>query len=155
MVRRGSTVRVRQRASEMPCKKGISVDLCCLSRRAGERQGNIREHVTPSRAEKGSRTAWVGCPRWGPGFAAVRSLQGMSEVRIHIAGGYVAGPNRTGNRKRARASSAPFAWLHNRRRLLVRTDRREDIHESLSVPDRPPAARSPGLRLPAPDQWIR
>ena len=23
-----------------------------------------------------------------------------------------------------------FAWLHNRRRLLVRTDRRDDIHES-------------------------
>ena len=23
-----------------------------------------------------------------------------------------------------------FAWLHNRRRLLVRTDRRHDIHES-------------------------
>jgi len=22
-----------------------------------------------------------------------------------------------------------FAWLHNRRRLLVRTDRRDDIHE--------------------------
>jgi len=24
-----------------------------------------------------------------------------------------------------------FAWLHNRRRLLVRTDRRADIHEGL------------------------
>ena len=24
-----------------------------------------------------------------------------------------------------------FAWLHNNRRLLVRTDRRHDIHESL------------------------
>jgi transposase len=24
-----------------------------------------------------------------------------------------------------------FAWLHNRRRLLVRTDRRHDIHEAL------------------------
>ena len=24
-----------------------------------------------------------------------------------------------------------FAWLHNRRRLLIRTDRRADIHESL------------------------
>ena len=24
-----------------------------------------------------------------------------------------------------------FAWLHNRRRLLVRTDRHDDIHESL------------------------
>ncbi len=23
-----------------------------------------------------------------------------------------------------------FAWLHNRRRLLLRTDRRDDIHES-------------------------
>ena len=22
-----------------------------------------------------------------------------------------------------------FAWLHNRRRLLIRTDRRDDIHE--------------------------
>ncbi|MGZ6662848.1 MAG: transposase, partial [Solirubrobacteraceae bacterium] len=22
-----------------------------------------------------------------------------------------------------------FAWLHNRRRLLLRTDRRDDIHE--------------------------
>ncbi len=23
-----------------------------------------------------------------------------------------------------------FAWLHNRRRLLIRTDRRDDIHEA-------------------------
>ena len=23
-----------------------------------------------------------------------------------------------------------FSWLHNRRRLLIRTDRRDDIHES-------------------------
>lgn len=42
----------------MPCKRGISVDFCCLSRRAWERQGNIREHVTPSRAERGSLTVW-------------------------------------------------------------------------------------------------
>jgi len=33
------------------------------------------------------------------------------------------------------AGSAPvvertFAWLHNRRRLLIRTDRRDDIHEA-------------------------
>jgi transposase len=34
-----------------------------------------------------------------------------------------------------------FAWLHNRRRLLLRTDRRDDIHEGFLTP---PAALSAG-----------
>jgi transposase len=34
-----------------------------------------------------------------------------------------------------------FAWLHNRRRLLIRTDRRDDIHEGFLAS---PAASSVG-----------
>ena len=43
-----------------------------------------------------------------------------------------------------------FAWLHNRRRVRIRTDRRDDIHEGFLRPRLPPrlpaAARKLDLR---------
>jgi hypothetical protein len=38
----------------MPCTRASFGDLCCLSRHAREREGNIREHLTPSLPRKGS-----------------------------------------------------------------------------------------------------
>jgi hypothetical protein len=60
----------------MLCKRATSGDFCCLPRHARERQGNIREHLTPS-LELGRHRS---CRLHGAHDAAPRPRHAASET---------------------------------------------------------------------------